>query len=205
MKWLWKNKRDEENTVIRNKARLVAKGYRQEEGIDFEESFSPVARLEAVRIFVSYAAHKSFPVYQMDVKTTFLNGHLKEEVYVSQPDGFVDPHHPDKVYHLKKALYGLKQALRAWYDKPSNFLHGMTSCDNIGTSMATKPLDADMSRTPVYQTKYHSMVGSFMYLTASRPDIVHAICYCARYQARPMEKHLKEVKQIFRYLRIPFT
>ncbi|GKB44400.1 retrovirus-related pol polyprotein from transposon TNT 1-94 [Tanacetum coccineum] len=94
-------------------ARLVAKGYAQEEGIDFEESFAPVAPLEAVRIFVAYAAHKSFPIYQMDVKTTFLNGPLKEEVYVAQPDGFVDPDHPEKVYRLRKALYGLKQAPRA--------------------------------------------------------------------------------------------
>ncbi|GKB07268.1 retrovirus-related pol polyprotein from transposon TNT 1-94 [Tanacetum coccineum] len=89
------------------------KGYAQEEGIDFEESFAPVARLEAVRIFIAYAAHKSFPIYQMDVKTTFLNGPLKEEVYVAQPDGFVDPDHPDKFYRPRKALYGLKQALRA--------------------------------------------------------------------------------------------
>ncbi|GJS72826.1 retrovirus-related pol polyprotein from transposon TNT 1-94 [Tanacetum coccineum] len=108
LKWLWKNKRDEENTVIRNKSRLVAKGYAQKEGIDFEESFAPVARLEAVRLFIAYAAHKSFTVYQMDIKTTFLYGPLKEEVYVNQPDGFVDPYHPDKVYRLKKALYGLK-------------------------------------------------------------------------------------------------
>ncbi|GJT00623.1 retrovirus-related pol polyprotein from transposon TNT 1-94 [Tanacetum coccineum] len=108
LKWLWKNKKDEDQTVIRNKARLVAK-----EGIDFEESFAPVARLEAVRIFVAYTAHKSFPIYQMDVKTAFLNGPLKEEVYVAQPEGFVDPDHPEKVYLLRKALYGLKQALRA--------------------------------------------------------------------------------------------
>ncbi|GKF24531.1 retrovirus-related pol polyprotein from transposon TNT 1-94, partial [Tanacetum coccineum] len=93
-----------------------------EEGIDFEESFSPVARLEALRIFVTYAAHKSFPIYQMDVKTAFLNGPLKEEVYVAQPDGFVDPDHPEKVYRLRKALYGLKQAPRSWYDELSNFL-----------------------------------------------------------------------------------
>ncbi|GJW69030.1 retrovirus-related pol polyprotein from transposon TNT 1-94 [Tanacetum coccineum] len=113
LKWLWKNKKDEDQTVIRNKARLVAKGYAQEEGIDFEESFAPVARLEAVRIFVAYAAYKSFPIYQMDVKTAFLNGPLKEEVYVAQPEGFVDPDHPEKVYLLRKALYGLKQAPRA--------------------------------------------------------------------------------------------
>ncbi|GKA60958.1 retrovirus-related pol polyprotein from transposon TNT 1-94 [Tanacetum coccineum] len=122
LKWLWKNKKDEDQTVIHNKARLVAKGYAQEEGIDFEESFALVARLEAVRIFVAYAAHKSFPIYQMDVKTTFLNGPLKEEVYVAQPDGFVDPDHPNKVYRLRKALYGLKQAPRAWYDELSKFL-----------------------------------------------------------------------------------
>nr|GFC46829.1 Gag-Pol polyprotein [Tanacetum cinerariifolium] len=97
----------------RLQARLVAKGYAQEEGIDFEESFAPFARLEAVWIFIAYAAHKSFPIYQMDVKTAFLNGPLKEEVYVAQPDGFVDPDHPEKVYRRRKALYGLKQAPRA--------------------------------------------------------------------------------------------
>ncbi|GJU98851.1 retrovirus-related pol polyprotein from transposon TNT 1-94 [Tanacetum coccineum] len=248
MKWLWKNKRDEENTVIRNKARLVAKGYNQQERIKFEESFALVAKLEAVRLFVGYAAYKSFPIYHMDVKTTFLNGHLKEEVYINQPDGFIDLHHPDKVYRLKKALNGLKQAPRAWYDELSNFLvskgfskgsidptlfitkkgegillvqiyvddiifgfmnpnlskmfeklmhskfemHGMTSCDRVGTPLATKPLDADLSGTPVDQMKYRSMVGALMYLTASRPDIVDATCYCARYQARPTEKHLRE-------------
>nr|GEU57928.1 Gag-Pol polyprotein [Tanacetum cinerariifolium] len=118
LKWIWKNKKDEDQTIIRNKSRLVAKGYAQEKGIDFEESFSPVARLEAVWIFVAYAAHKSFLIYQMDVKTTFLNGPLKEEVYVAQSNGFVDPDHLDKVYLLGKALYGLKQALRAWTSNP---------------------------------------------------------------------------------------
>jgi hypothetical protein len=113
---------DAEGNVIRNKSRLVAKGYTQEEGIDFEESFAPVARLEAVRIFLAYAAHKNMVVYQMDVKTAFLNGQLREEVYVSQPEGFVDPEHPNHVYRLKKALYGLKQAPRAWYDKLTAFL-----------------------------------------------------------------------------------
>nr|GEY83649.1 retrovirus-related Pol polyprotein from transposon TNT 1-94 [Tanacetum cinerariifolium] len=114
--------KDEDQTVIRNKARLVAKRYAQEEGIDFEESFAPVARLDVVRIFIAYAAHKSFPIYQMDVKTTFLNGPLKEEAYVAQPDGFVDPDHQEKVYRLRKALYGLKQAPRAWYDELLKFL-----------------------------------------------------------------------------------
>nr|GEX64801.1 hypothetical protein [Tanacetum cinerariifolium] len=242
MKWVWKNKNDEENI--------------------------------------------------MDVKTTFLYGPLKEEVYVNQPDGFVDPYHPDKFYRLKKALYGLKQAPRAWYDELSNFLvskgfskgsidpnlfitkhrgdillvqiyvddiifgstnpnlskqfeklmhskfemsmmgelkfflgiqihqsprdifinqakyaqeilikYGMTLCDSIGTPMATKHLDDDLSGTPLDQMKYRSMVGALMYLTACRPDIMHATCYCARYQAKPTEKHLTAVKRIFRYLK----
>nr|GEU54226.1 retrovirus-related Pol polyprotein from transposon TNT 1-94 [Tanacetum cinerariifolium] len=241
MKWLWKNKRDEENTVIRNKARLIAKGYSQNKGIDFEESFAPVTRLEAVWLF-AYAAHKSISVYKMDVKTSFLYRPLKEE-----------------------PLYGLKKALRAWYDELSNFLvskgfskgsidltlfitkhgkdillvqiyvddiifgymnpklskkieklihskfemsmmgelkfclgiqihklprgvfitqakyaqevlkkHDMTSCDSVGTSMTTKSLDTALSETPVDPMKYRSMVGALMYLTASRPDIIHA-------------------------------
>ncbi|GKF42917.1 retrovirus-related pol polyprotein from transposon TNT 1-94 [Tanacetum coccineum] len=105
---------DAENTVIRNKSRLIAKGYSQQEGIDFKESFAPVIRLEAVRMFVAYATHKNFTIYQMDVKTAFLNGLLKEEVFVSQPDEFVDPDFPNHVYCLKKALCSLKQAPRAW-------------------------------------------------------------------------------------------
>ncbi|GJW61018.1 retrovirus-related pol polyprotein from transposon TNT 1-94 [Tanacetum coccineum] len=293
LKWLWKNKKDEDQIVIHNKLRLVAKGCTQEKGIDFEESFAPVARLEVVRIFVAYAAHKSFLIYQMNVKTAFLNGPLKEEVYVAQPEGFVDPDHLEKIYRLRKALYGLKQAPKAWYDELSKFLmskgftkgtidptlfmirygedillvqiyvddiifgstnpkfskrfeklmhnrfemslmgemifflglqihqsprdifikqakytleilkkHGMEKCDTVGTAMATKTkLDVDLSGKLVDQTDYHSKIGSLMYLTSSRPDIVQAVCYCARYQARPTENHLKEVKRIFRYLR----
>nr|GEU89442.1 copia protein [Tanacetum cinerariifolium] len=121
-KWLFKNKHDEGQTVIRNKSRLVVRGYRQEEGIDFEESFTPVARMEAIRIFLAYVAHKSFSVFQMDVKTAFLHGSLKEDMYVCQPEGFIDADHPSHVYKLKKALYGLKQAPRAWYDELSTFL-----------------------------------------------------------------------------------
>ncbi|GJR76371.1 retrovirus-related pol polyprotein from transposon TNT 1-94 [Tanacetum coccineum] len=292
LKWLFKNKHDEENTVIRNKTRLVVRGYRQEEGIDFEESFAPVARMEAIRIFLAYAAHKSFTVFQMDVKTAFLHGTLKEDVYVCQPEGFIDADHPSHVYKLKKALYGLKQAPRAWYDELSKFLlqnhffkgtidpmqiirrfdddisvvhvyvddiifgstnprytqlfadlmksrfemsmmgemtffvglqvnqsprgifinqsnyvleilkkYGMKTCDPVGTPMEIKDkLDLDKNGTPVDATKYHSMIGALMYLTSSRPDIVHATCLCARYQAKPTEMHLKEVKRIFRYL-----
>nr|GFD47909.1 retrovirus-related Pol polyprotein from transposon TNT 1-94 [Tanacetum cinerariifolium] len=110
LKWIYKVKHDEYSDVLKNKARLVAEGYRQEEGIDFEKSFAPVARIEAIRIFIANAVSKNMTVYQMDVKTAFLNDELKEEVYVSQPKGFVDPDHPTHVYRLKKVLYGLKQA-----------------------------------------------------------------------------------------------
>ncbi|GKD46987.1 retrovirus-related pol polyprotein from transposon TNT 1-94 [Tanacetum coccineum] len=117
LKWIYKVKLDELGGILKNKARLVACGYRQEEGIDFEESFAPVARLEAIRIFLTFAAHMNMVVYQMDVKTAFLNGNMREKVYVSQPDGFVDPDNPNNVYKLKKAIYGLKQAPRAWEGK----------------------------------------------------------------------------------------
>ncbi|GKA37236.1 retrovirus-related pol polyprotein from transposon TNT 1-94 [Tanacetum coccineum] len=135
VKWLWKNKTDAENMVIRNKSRLFAKGYGQEEGIDFKESFAPVVRLKAVRFFMAYAAYKNFPIYQMDVKLEFLNRPLKEKVFVRQPDGFVDPDFPKHVYRLKKSLYGLKQAPRAWYDKLSSFLiehHFTKDADHAG-------------------------------------------------------------------------
>ncbi|GKA13623.1 retrovirus-related pol polyprotein from transposon TNT 1-94 [Tanacetum coccineum] len=117
LKWIYKMKLDEYGDVLKNKARLIAKRFRQEEGLDFEESFTSVARLEAIRIFIANAASKNMTVYQMDVKTAFLNGELKEEVYVHQPEGFVDPERPHHVYRLKKALYGLKQAPRAWPTK----------------------------------------------------------------------------------------
>nr|GEY35017.1 hypothetical protein [Tanacetum cinerariifolium] len=122
LKWIFKNKHDEEQTVIRNKSRLVVRGYRQEEGLDFEESFAPVAKMEAIRIFLACAVHKSFTVFQMDVKAAFLHGSLKEDVYVCQPEGFIDADHPSYVYKLKNALYGLKKAPRAWYDELSTFL-----------------------------------------------------------------------------------
>nr|GEV30081.1 retrovirus-related Pol polyprotein from transposon TNT 1-94 [Tanacetum cinerariifolium] len=236
LKWLLKNKHDEESTVIRNKSCLVVRGYRKEEGIDFEESFASVARIKAIRIFLAYVAHKSFPVFQMDVKIAFLHATLKEEVYVCQPEGFIDANHPSHVYKLKKALYGLKQAPRTWYEELSMFhLHnyffkgttdltlfirrfvddilesnyvleilkkyGMESCDLVGTPMKIKDkLDLDQNETPIDVTKYHSMIGALMYLTSNRPDIVHATFLCARYQAKPTEKHLREVKRIFRYL-----
>nr|GFB45198.1 retrovirus-related Pol polyprotein from transposon TNT 1-94 [Tanacetum cinerariifolium] len=122
LKWIYKVNLNEYGDVLKNNAWLVAKGYRQEEGIDFEESFAPVPRIEAIHIFIANAVSRNMTVYQMDVKMAFLNSELKEEVYVSQPEGFVDPDHPTHVYRLKKALYGLKQAPRAWYDTLSRFL-----------------------------------------------------------------------------------
>nr|GEX95403.1 retrovirus-related Pol polyprotein from transposon TNT 1-94 [Tanacetum cinerariifolium] len=171
LKWIYKVKLDEYGDVLKNKAWLVAKRYRQKEGIDFEESFAPVACIEAIRIFIANAASKNMTIYQMDVKTAFLNGELKEEVYVSQPEGFVDPDHPTHVYRLKKALYELKQAPRAWMD----------SCDSDDTPMVDRlKLDEDLLGIPVDQTRFGSMVGSLMYLTASRPDLVFVVCMCAR-------------------------
>jgi hypothetical protein len=122
MKWVFKNKTDENRTVTKNKARLVAKGYNQQEGIDYEETFAPVARMEAIRIFLACATYMNFKVYQMDVKSAFLNGKLKEDVYVQQPPGFESHEFPNHVYKLNKALYGLKQAPRAWYETLSAFL-----------------------------------------------------------------------------------
>ncbi|GJT73476.1 putative ribonuclease H-like domain-containing protein [Tanacetum coccineum] len=125
-KWVFRNKRDERGTIIKNKARLVAQGYRQEEGVDYDEVFAPVARIEAIRLFLAFASFMGFIVYQMDVKSAFLYGNITEEVYVKQPPGFEDPAHPNKVYRVVKALYGLHQAPRAWYERLSTFLlkHG---------------------------------------------------------------------------------
>ncbi|GKA48900.1 retrovirus-related pol polyprotein from transposon TNT 1-94 [Tanacetum coccineum] len=293
LKWIFKIKLDEYGDVLKNKARLVAKGYRQEAGIDFEESFAPVARLEAIRLFIAHAASMNMVIFQMDVKTAFLNGELNEVVYVSQPEGFVDPEHPSHVYRLKKALYGLKQAPRAWYDKLSAFLiksgftkgvvdptlftrkagkhlllvqiyvddiifastnpkacklfafemnstfkmsmmgqmsfflglqvsqsprgifinqskyaqeilkkFGFDTCTPIDTPMAERPnLDEDKGGKLIDPTRFRGMVGSLMYLSASRPDIVFAVCMCARYQAKPTEMHLTAIKRIFRYLK----
>ncbi|GJW51500.1 retrovirus-related pol polyprotein from transposon TNT 1-94 [Tanacetum coccineum] len=258
-----------------------------------KESFAPVARLDAIRIFLAFAAHMNMIVYQMDVKTTFLNDILREKVYVRQPDGFVDTDNLNHVYKLKKALYGLKQAPRAWYDLLSKFLlskeffkgtvdltlfirrqgknillvqiyvddiiiasttpelcdqfskimcskfkmsmmgkisfflglqisqssrgiflnqskfaleslkkYGMESSDPVDTPIVEKSkLDEDTQGNAVDLTHYRGMVGTLMYLTASRLDLTFAVCMCARYQAKPTEKHLHAVKRIFKYLR----
>ncbi|KAD4180306.1 hypothetical protein E3N88_28897 [Mikania micrantha] len=291
-RWVFRNKRDDSGVIIRNKARLVVQGFYQQEGIDYEEVFAPVARLEAIRIFLAYASYMNFTVYQMDVKTAFLYGKVKEEIYVCQPPGFEDSQYPEHVYKLDKALYGLHQAPRAWYatltdhllangytrgaidqtlfvrkDKNDlilvqiyvdDIIFGSTSsalckefegvmkkkfemsamgemtfflglqvkqdCKGVlihqgkyvtdilnkfkmteskpaSTPMAARPiLTSDLDGEDVDQHLYRSMIGSLMYLTASRPDIMFSVCQCARYQANPKASHLIAVKRIFRYL-----
>ncbi|KAK6122665.1 hypothetical protein DH2020_043593 [Rehmannia glutinosa] len=292
-KWVFRNKLDDQGNIVRNKARLVAQGYCQEEGIDYDETFAPVARLEAIRILLAYSCFKNFKLYQMDVKSAFLNGIIQEEVYVKQPPGFENFSKPNDVYKLKKALYGLKQAPRAWYDRLSSFLlqngftrgkvdttlfvfekgqdcllvqiyvddiiFGVTNeslcrkfsklmqgesemgmmgelnfflglqikhCQEgiyisqskytkellkkfgieegitVSTPMATNvKIDKDEKAKPVDESKYRGMIGSLLYLTASRPNILHAVCLCARFQSNPKESHMSAVKRIFRYLK----
>jgi hypothetical protein len=278
--------------VTRNKARLVAKGYSQVKGLDFGETYAPVARLESIRILLAYATYHSFKLYQMDVKSAFLNGPIKEEVYVEQPPDFEDSEYPNHVYKLSKALYGLKQAPRAWYECMRYFLitNGF-KVDKVDPTLFTKTIAKDLFVCQIYvddiifgstnkptceefsrimiqkfkmlmmgelkyflrfqvkqlqddtfisQTKYiqdilnkfgmkddkpiktpmgtnghlaldtggksvdqkvyQSMIGSLLYLCASRPDIMLSICMCARFQADPKEVHLRAVKRIMRYL-----
>ncbi|KAK8674769.1 hypothetical protein V6N13_032872 [Hibiscus sabdariffa] len=291
-KWVFRNKLDESGNIVRNKARLVAQGYTQEEGIDFDETYAPVARMEAIRMLLAFACHHEFKLFQMDVKSAFLNGFINEEVYVEQPPGFEDPKFPNHVFKLSKALYGLKQAPRAWYERLSNFLvekgfnkgnvdttlfikndgkdilvvqiyvddiifgstnellcqdfaklmqgefemsmmgelsfflglqikqskdgifinqakyikeklkkFGMENMKPQATPMSSSiKLDKDEEGKCVDSKLYRSMIGSLLYLTASRPDIMFSVCLCARFQANPKESHLKAVKRIFRYL-----
>jgi hypothetical protein len=290
-KWVYRNKQDENGVVTKNKSRLVAKGYTQVEGLDFGETYAPVARLEAICILLAFAAHHDFKLYQMDVKSAFLNEPISEEVYVEQPPGFEDPQFPNHVYKLHKALYGLKQAPRAWYEclefllrkgfkigkadptlftrKEGNdlfvcqiyvddiifgstnkvwaneFIRIMTKRFEMsmmgelkfflgfqikqlkdGTFISQtkythdmlKKFDMDKAKpikTPmpsnghldlnedgksVDQKVYRSMIGSLLYLCASRPDIMLSVCMCARFQANPKECHIMAIKRIFRYL-----
>ncbi|GJR02437.1 putative ribonuclease H-like domain-containing protein [Tanacetum coccineum] len=250
-KWVYRNKKDERGIVVRNKARLVAQGYTQEEGIDYDEVFAPVARIEAIRLFLAYASFMGFIVYQMDVKSAFLYGTIEEEVYVCQPPGFEDPQFPDKVYKVEKALYGLHQAPRAWYETLSTYLieNGFRR-GTIDKTLFIKKDKGDIllvqvkqkddrifisqdkyvadilkkfdfvtvktTSTPIEPNKallkdteaedvdvhlYRSMIGSLMYLTASRPNITFAVCACARFQVTPKVLHLHVVKRIFRYLK----
>nr|GEV59648.1 retrovirus-related Pol polyprotein from transposon TNT 1-94 [Tanacetum cinerariifolium] len=292
LKWIYKVKTNEFGGELKNKAILVTQGFMQEKGIDFD-SFAPVARIEAIYIFIANVANKNMKIFQMDVKTAFLNGELKEEVYVSQPEGFVDQDNLLHVYKLKKALYVLKQAPHAWYDMLPSFLisqhfskgavdpklftqkagndlllvqiyvddiifastntaicnefanlmttkfkmsimgqmsfflglqnfqsprgiflnqskydseiikkYGLLTSDSIDTHMVKKSkLDGDLHEKPVDAALYHGMIGSLMYLTFNRPDLIYAVCLCARYQAKPTKKHLHTVKRIFRYLK----
>nr|GEV67901.1 hypothetical protein [Tanacetum cinerariifolium] len=178
-KWVFRNKKDERGIVIRNKERLVAQGHTQEEGIDYEEVFSPVARIEAIRLFLAYASFMGFMVYQMDVKSTFLYGTIEEEVYVCQPLGFEDLDHPDKVYKVVKALYGLHQAPRACQDKyVAKILRkfGLIEGKSASTLIDTKKhLLKDSDGEDVDMHTYRSMIGSLMYLTPSRPDIMFVV------------------------------
>ncbi|GJR71625.1 retrovirus-related pol polyprotein from transposon TNT 1-94 [Tanacetum coccineum] len=292
-KWVFRNKLDENGIVSRNKARLVAQGYNQQEGIDYDETYAPVARLESIRILLAYACALDFKLFQMDVKSAFLNGFINEEVYVAQPPGFIDFEKPNHVYKLKKALYGLKQAPKAWYDRLKAFLikheykMGMVDntlftkkkssnliivqiyvddiifgstcqdmCDDFAKIMHdefemsmmgelnfflglqikqmedgiffnqskyikemlkkfgledSKPMKTPMSSDTkltkdeecesVDSTKYRGMIGSLLYLTASRPDIMFSVCLCARFQEAPKTSHLEAVKRIFRYIK----
>nr|GEV35837.1 copia protein [Tanacetum cinerariifolium] len=174
---IYKEKLDELGGIQKNKARLVAYGYRQEEGINFEESFAPIERLEAIRIFLTYAAHTNIVVYQMDVKTVFLNGNLREEVYVTQPDGFVDPDNPNQVYKLKKALYGLKQAPRAcdgndkvimWYQEPRFHLEFCL----VDPNRSCEKLEAgSKSRPPIHNKEnYVPWWSRLLWYAKSRPN-----------------------------------
>ncbi|GKB35205.1 putative ribonuclease H-like domain-containing protein, partial [Tanacetum coccineum] len=243
----FKNKKDERGIVIKNKERLVTQGYTQEEGIDYDEVFALVARIEAIRLFLAYASFKDFVVYQMDVKSAFLYGKIEEEVYVCQPPGFEDPDFPDRVYKVEKALYGLHQAPRAWYETLSTYLldngfqrgkidktlfirrdkrlqvkqkedgifisqdkyvteilkkFGFSDVKTASTPMEThKPLLKDADGEDVDEHLYRSMIGSLMYLTSLRPDIMFIVCACARFQVNPKNSHLHVVKRIFRYLK----
>ncbi|GJS61034.1 retrovirus-related pol polyprotein from transposon TNT 1-94 [Tanacetum coccineum] len=223
LKWLFKNKHDEENTVIRNKTRLLMRGYHQEEGIHFEESFVPVARKEAIRIFLAYAAHKSFiSCLQAKESTLWVKANTEGMVYVDDIIfGFTNPRYTQLFVdlmknHFEMSMMGemtfflglqVNQSPRSIFINQSNYVleilkkYGMETRDPIDTPMEIKgKLDLDKNRTIVNEMKYRSMISALMYLTSSRPDIVHSTCLCARYQAQPIKKHLKEVKRIFCYL-----
>ncbi|GJS37685.1 integrase, catalytic region, zinc finger, CCHC-type containing protein [Tanacetum coccineum] len=193
LKWIYKVKTDEFGGVLKNTAKLVAKGSRQEEGIDFEESFALVSRIEAICIFIENTAHKNITKYQMDVKTTFLNGELKEEMTTK----------------FKMSMMGqmsfflglqISQSPKGIFINQSKYAfeivkkYGMLTSDFVDTPMVEKSkLDEDLQGNPVDATLYHGMIGSLMYLTSSRPDLIYAVCLCARYQAKPTEKHLNAI------------
>nr|GEV32304.1 putative reverse transcriptase, RNA-dependent DNA polymerase [Tanacetum cinerariifolium] len=204
-KWVYRNKKDKRGIVIKNKARLVARGHTQEEGINYKEVFAPVARIKAIRLFLAYASFMRFMVHQMDVKSAFLYETIEEEVYVYQPSGFEDPDHPNKVYKVVKALYGLHQAPKACQDKyVAEILRKFGLTERKSASIPIdreKPLLKDSDGEDVDVHTYRSMIGSLMYLTSSRHDIMFVVCACARFQVTPKASHLHAVKRIFRYLK----
>ncbi|KAJ9557240.1 LOW QUALITY PROTEIN: hypothetical protein OSB04_011854 [Centaurea solstitialis] len=206
LKWIFRNKKDENGLVICNKAKLVAKGYRQQEGIDYDDTFAPLAWLETIWIFLAYATHKNMKVYQRNIKCTFLNGVLQEQVYVEEPKGFVDLRFPEHVYVLDKAIYGLKQASRAWYETLT--IHLLESGYKKGTDCKSDNA-RDLSQLKhqclrwfnwmltyllVDRKNYRAIIGSLLYLTASRPDIVFLHC-------DSKDSHLTTIKRILRYLK----
>nr|GEV37313.1 hypothetical protein [Tanacetum cinerariifolium] len=231
-KWVFRNKKDERGIVVMNKARIVAQGHTHEEGIDYEEVFAPVARIEAIRLFLAYASFMGFMVYQMDVKCAFLYGTIEEEVYVCQPLGFKDPDHPDKKGKIDQTLFIKRQQgdillvqiyvddiifgstnkdLYKAFEKLMKYKFQMSSMGELtffldGKSASTpidavKPLLKDPNGEDVDVHTFRSMIGSLMYLTLSRPDIMFAVCACARFQVTPKASHLHAVKRIFRYLK----
>ncbi|GKD92997.1 putative ribonuclease H-like domain-containing protein [Tanacetum coccineum] len=238
--------KDERGTMIKNKGRLVAQGYTQEKGIDYDDVFAPVARIEAIRLFLAYASFKDFVVCQMDVKSAFLYSKIEKEVYVCQPPGFEDPDFPDKVYKVEKALYddiifgSTKKSLCTEFEKMMHkkfqmssmgelifFLRlqvnqkedgifisqdkyvteilkkfGFSDVKTASTPMEThKPLLKDTDSEDVDKHLYRYMIGSLMYLTSSRPDIMFVVCACARFQVNPKSSHINDMKMIFRYLK----
>ncbi|GJU46560.1 putative ribonuclease H-like domain-containing protein [Tanacetum coccineum] len=230
-KWVFRNKKDERGIVIRNKARLVAQGYTQKERIDYDEVFAPVARIEAIRLFLAYASFKYLVVYQMDVKSAFLYGKIEEKVYVCQPPGFEDPEFPDRVYkkelriafeklmHKKFQMSSMGEltfflGLQVKQKKDGIFVSQdkyvdeilkkfrFTKVKTVSTPMETQnPLLKDEDSEEVDVHVYRSMIGSLMYLSLSRPNIMFAVCACARYQVNPKVSHLHVVKRFFRYLK----
>nr|GEV05325.1 hypothetical protein [Tanacetum cinerariifolium] len=217
-KWVFRNKKNERGIMIRNKERLVAQGHTQEERIDYDEVFAPIARIEAIRLFLAYASFKDFVVYQMDVKSDFIYRKIEEEVYVCQPLRFKDPGFPDRVYKVEKALYGLHQAPKAWYETLSTYLldNGFQSGKIDKTLFIKRHKEVKIASTPRETQKpllkdeddeevnvymYRSVIGSLMYLISSRPDIMFVVCACERYQVNPKVSYLYVVKRIFRYLK----
>ncbi|GKD79319.1 retrovirus-related pol polyprotein from transposon TNT 1-94 [Tanacetum coccineum] len=226
LKWLWKNKCDAENIVVWNKTHLVAKGYKQEEGIDFKESFAPVTRLEAVWMFIAYAAHKNITIFKWMLKKPLYGLKQAPRAWYDKLSSFLIEYGFTKDFSKRfanlmknnfemsmmgelKFFLGLQfhQSSCGIFISQSQYAiellmkHGLDECVSMSTPMTTKRLDADLQGTLTDQMTYHRMIGGLMYLTASRTDIAFATFVCARYQACPMVKHLKEVKRIFQYLR----